>query len=71
VRAEKKEKVYLEIDAHFDRPSRGGRGRGDRGRGRDDRGRGRDRGTRGRRGSNGTPATVVNVDDETAFPSLS
>ncbi len=66
MRAEKKEKVYLEIDAHFDRPSRGGRGRGDRG-------RGRDRGTRGRRGSNGTPSTAVNVnvDDETAFPSLS
>jgi len=64
-RAEKKEKVYIEIDAHFDRPSRGGRGRGDRG-------RGRDRGARGRRGTNGTqPSVNVNVDDETAFPSLS
>jgi plasminogen activator inhibitor 1 RNA-binding protein len=67
VRAEKKEKVYLEIEAHFDRPSRGGRGRGG------DRGRGRDRGGRGRRGTNGTQPTqpVVNVEDETAFPSLS
>jgi plasminogen activator inhibitor 1 RNA-binding protein len=66
VRAEKKEKVYLEIDAHFDRPTRGG------GRGRGDRGRGRDRGARGRRGTNGTQPTVsVNVEDETAFPSLS
>jgi len=65
VRAEKKEKVYLEIDARFDRPNRGGRGRGDRG------GRGRDRGTRGRRGTNGTPGIPVNVEDETAFPSLS
>ena len=65
MRAEKKEKVYLEIDAHFDRPNRGGRGRGDRG-------RGRDRGGRGRRGTNGTqPAPTVNVEDETAFPSLS
>jgi plasminogen activator inhibitor 1 RNA-binding protein len=67
VRAEKKEKVYLEIDAHFDRPSRGGRGRGGRG---GDRGRGRDRGTRGRRGTNGTQP-AVNVEDENAFPSLS
>lgn len=66
VRAEKKEKVYLEIDARFDRPNRGGRGRGDRG------GRGRDRGTRGRRGTNGTqPSVTVNVEDENAFPSLS
>jgi plasminogen activator inhibitor 1 RNA-binding protein len=65
VRAEKKEKVYLEIDAHFERPNRGGRGRGDRG-------RGRDRGGRGRRGTNGTqPTATVNVEDETAFPSLS
>jgi plasminogen activator inhibitor 1 RNA-binding protein len=64
VRAEKKEKVYLEIDAHFERPNRGGRGRGERG-------RGRDRGGRGRRGTNGTQPTVnVNVEDETAFPSL-
>jgi plasminogen activator inhibitor 1 RNA-binding protein len=66
VRAEKKEKVFLEIDAHFDRPNRGGRGRGDRG----GRGRGRDRGPRGRSGTNGTQPTV-NVEDEKAFPSLS
>lgn len=68
MRAEKKEKVYLEIDAHFDRPNRGGRGRGDRGgRGR---GGGRDRGSRGRSGTNGTQP-IVNVEDESAFPSLS
>ncbi|KAI0307730.1 hypothetical protein B0F90DRAFT_1676727 [Multifurca ochricompacta] len=75
VRAEKKEKVYIEIDARFDRPSRGGRGRGgsDRGggdRSGGDRGRGRSRGgTRGLR-TNGALAPV-SVDDETAFPSLS
>jgi plasminogen activator inhibitor 1 RNA-binding protein len=69
VRAEKKEKVYIEIDASFDRPSRGGRGRGgDRGRGRGGRGRGRGAGGYG---TNGTQAPAVNVDDETAFPSLS
>lgn len=61
-RAERKEKVYLEIDAHFERPSRGGRGRGDRGRGRN---RGGDRGSRANGG-----LTTVNVNDETAFPSL-
>lgn len=67
-RAKKEEKVYLEIDARFDRPERPGRGgRGGRG---TDRGRG-DRPGRGRRGfgTNGSP--VVNVDDEKAFPSLS
>jgi len=71
VRAEKKEKVYLEIDARFERPSRGGgRGRGgDRGRS-GDRGRGGGRGgTRGGR-ANGS-SQPVSVDDETAFPSLS
>ncbi|KAH9064301.1 hypothetical protein EDB87DRAFT_1766535 [Lactarius vividus] len=68
-RAEKKEKVYIEIDARFERPSRGGRGRGgDRGRGDRGRGSGRGGGTRGGR-TNG--AGAVNVDDETAFPSLS
>lgn len=70
-RAKKEEKVFLEIDAHFERPSRGGRGArgGDRG----------DRGGRGGRGGrapyrSGRPngaAQVVNVDDTTAFPSLS
>ncbi|KAF8560392.1 hypothetical protein OG21DRAFT_1594299 [Imleria badia] len=69
-RVEKKEKVFLEIDAHFERPARGGRGRGgDRGEGR---GRGsRGRGGRGRGAANGTANAIVNVDDETAFPSLS
>jgi len=65
VRAEKKEKVYIEIDAHFERPSRGGRGRGRGG----DRGRGRGRGSRGQQ-SNGTQADI-NVDDKNAFPTLS
>ncbi|EIM92433.1 uncharacterized protein STEHIDRAFT_164715 [Stereum hirsutum FP-91666 SS1] len=76
-RAKKEEKVFIEIDARFERPSRGGRGRGgDRGGG-----RGGERGARGRGGprgggrgarQNGAPAAAaVNVDDETAFPSLS
>lgn len=68
-RAKKEEKVFLEIDARFERPSRGGRGgrggdRGDKG-GRGGRGRGAGRGR-----PNGA-APVVNVDDPTAFPSLS
>ncbi|KJA29197.1 hypothetical protein HYPSUDRAFT_61230 [Hypholoma sublateritium FD-334 SS-4] len=72
-RAKKEEKVYLEIDARFERPDRGG-GRG-RGRG-EARGGDRARGTRGRgapRGGrqNGNSAPTVNVDDQTAFPSLS
>jgi len=63
-RAEKKEKVYIEIDAHFERSSRGGRGRGG------DRGRGRGgRGTRGPR-SNGAQRDI-RVDNEADFPSLS
>ncbi|KAF8912704.1 hypothetical protein CPB84DRAFT_451414 [Gymnopilus junonius] len=69
-RAKKEEKVYLEIDARFERPDRGGRGRGrggDRGDRRGGRGRGGARGGR----QNGTGAPVVNVDDQTAFPSLS
>jgi plasminogen activator inhibitor 1 RNA-binding protein len=68
-RAKKEEKVFLEIDARFDRPDRGGRGRG-----RGDRGgeRGRARGGRGRGGRQSTPSTpVVDVDDQAAFPSLS
>ena len=73
-RAKKEDKVFLEIDARFERPDRGGRGRGrggDRGGDRGDRGRGRGGPRGGPRGgrSNGTP--VVNVDDQTAFPSLS
>lgn len=72
-RTEKKEKVFIEIDARFDRPDRGGRGGG--------RGRGSDRGDRGARpprgrggGRGGRPngsIPIVNVDDEKAFPSLS
>ncbi|KAI0068352.1 hypothetical protein BV25DRAFT_1904746 [Artomyces pyxidatus] len=74
-RAKKEEKVFIEIDARFERPSRGGgRGRGDRGGDRSSRGgeRGRGRGARGGARpprTNGSPA--VNVDDESAFPSLS
>ncbi|THH34071.1 hypothetical protein EUX98_g58 [Antrodiella citrinella] len=76
-RAKKEDKVFLEIDARFERPARGGgRGRGgdrgdrgDRGGDRGDRGRGgRGRGGRGRPNGNSTPA--LNVDDQTAFPSL-
>lgn len=74
----KEEKVYIEIDARFERPDRGGRGRGrggDRGGDRGDR-RGGPRGGRGgpRGGAarqNGGAPTTVDVDDQTAFPSLS
>jgi len=74
-RAKKEEKVFLEIEARFDRPDRGRvRSRGDRGGDRGDRGRGgrggRSRGGRGG-GHNTTAAVTVNVDDEAAFPSLS
>ncbi|KAJ3985644.1 hypothetical protein F5890DRAFT_1409006 [Lentinula detonsa] len=74
-RAKKEEKVFIEIDGRFDRPARGGRGRGEgRGEGRGGRGRGEGRrgGGRGGRQNNGPPQTAtVNVDDEAAFPSLS
>ncbi|KAJ8455081.1 hypothetical protein ONZ45_g19058 [Pleurotus djamor] len=66
-RGPKAEKVFLEIDAHFDRPDRGGRGRGRGDRGRGGRGGGRG-GPRGGRNTNN--AQTVNVDDEAAFPSL-
>jgi len=78
-RSEKKEKIYIEIDGRFERPDRGrggprggGGGRGDRG---NDRGPRTPRSGGGRFGgrSNGyssSPA-IVNVDDESAFPSLS
>ncbi|KAJ6519872.1 hypothetical protein C8R45DRAFT_1085810 [Mycena sanguinolenta] len=73
-RAKKEEKVFLEIEARFDRP----RGGGGRGRGGDDRrGRGapsRARGTGTPRGGGraaGTSAPAFNVDDTNAFPSLS
>ncbi|KIK06952.1 hypothetical protein K443DRAFT_673841 [Laccaria amethystina LaAM-08-1] len=72
-RAKKEEKVYLEIDARFERPDRGGRGRGrggDRGGDRGDRGRG-GRGRGGARGGRQNGSPVINVDDQTAFPSLS
>jgi len=68
-RPKKEEKVYLEIDARFDRPDRGGRGRGGRG---GDRARATPRGAgRGGRGGRQTGPSSVNVDDQTAFPSLS
>jgi plasminogen activator inhibitor 1 RNA-binding protein len=68
-RAKKEDKVYIEIDGRFDRPERGGRGRGGRG---GDRGRGAPRAApRGGRGGRQNGASTVNVDDQTAFPSLS
>jgi len=79
-KAKKEEKVFIEIDGRFDRPSRGGRGgrggdRGDRGGPRGGRGGGRGRGEgrpREYHGSNGHASNQpVNVDDESAFPSLS
>lgn len=66
-RTEKKEKVFLEIDARFERPARGGRGRGERGGERPPRATGRARGAPRGRGA----SAPVNVDDEKAFPSLS
>ncbi|KAI0757040.1 hypothetical protein C8Q80DRAFT_74265 [Daedaleopsis nitida] len=74
-KAKKEEKVFIEIEARFERPSRGGRGGrgGERGgeRGGDRGGRGRARGGGRGRGGNGPNATTtLNVDDETAFPSL-
>ncbi|GBE78285.1 hypothetical protein BKA93DRAFT_793938 [Sparassis latifolia] len=69
-RPKKEEKVFLEIDARFERPQRGGRGRGgDRGEGRG-RGRGRGGGGRGRANGGGAAAPALDVDDQTAFPSL-
>ncbi|RDB29680.1 hypothetical protein Hypma_015481 [Hypsizygus marmoreus] len=71
-RTKKDEKVFLEIDARFERPDRGGRGRGGRGGDRGgDRARAGGRGRGGARGGRQAPAPVVNVDDQTAFPSLS
>lgn len=61
-RTKKEEKVYLEIEGHFERPNRG-RGRGDRGRGGGERPRDRGRG-RGQRNGN------LDVGDEVAFPPL-
>ncbi|KAL4069582.1 hypothetical protein V8B97DRAFT_1918108 [Scleroderma yunnanense] len=75
-RTEKKEKVFLEIDAHFDRPrgDRGGRGRGgfkDGARGRGGRGRGAPGGYGRDRGGENGGTRAVDVDDENAFPALS
>jgi len=71
-RAKKEEKVYLEIDARFERPDRGGRGRGRGGEGRGgDRARGNRARGAARAGRQNGNAPVVNVDDQTAFPSLS
>ena len=76
-KSKKEEKVFIEIDGRFDRPARGGRGGrgGDRGGPRGGgRGGGRGRGGGGPReygNSNGYGSQQVNVDDESAFPSLS
>ncbi|KAI0639359.1 hypothetical protein C8Q77DRAFT_1080778 [Trametes polyzona] len=68
-RAKKEEKVFIEIDARFERPSRGGRGRGgDRGGDRGTRSRGR--GGRGRAANGNNAPAALNVNDEAAFPSL-
>ena len=70
-RPKKEDKVYLEIEARFERPERRGRGRGDRGGDRGDRGRGY-RGNRvaPRGGGHQNGAASINVDDQAAFPSL-
>jgi len=71
-RTKKEEKVFLEIDARFERPDRGrGRGRGDRGgdRGGERAGRGARTQERGPR-QNYSPPTL-RIDDGNAFPSLS
>lgn len=72
-RTEKKEKVFIEIDARFDRPQRGGRGRGgfERGRGRGGEGRGRGEGPRRGRGDRQNGAqSGPQINDESAFPAL-
>lgn len=79
-RARKESKQFIEIDAHFDPPSRGGRGRGGgrggRGYGDSPRGDRPERGGRGGRGGYGGGRNQqqqqrgVDVDDATAFPSL-
>jgi len=77
-RAKKEEKVFIEIDARFERPSRGGprggRGggefRGGEGRGGRGAGRGAPRGAP-RGGRPAGASTAVDVDDEKAFPTLS
>ncbi|PSR72368.1 hypothetical protein PHLCEN_2v11711 [Hermanssonia centrifuga] len=70
-RPKKEEKVFLEIDARFERPARGGRGGrgGDRG-DRPPRGGRGGRGGRGRGANAGSNVRALDVDDQTAFPSL-
>ncbi|KAG6845808.1 hypothetical protein H0H87_003862 [Tephrocybe sp. NHM501043] len=70
-RTKKEEKVFIEIDARFERPDRGGRGRGGRGGDRGGERRGGQRGRGGPRAPRSAAAPAVNVDDQTAFPSLS
>ncbi|KAJ7293625.1 hypothetical protein C8J57DRAFT_1269524 [Mycena rebaudengoi] len=72
-RTKKEEKVYLEIEARFDRPRGGPRGGGRGGDDRGGRGRGAPRGRAAPRGrsAGGNNAAAVNVDDVKAFPSLS
>ncbi|KDQ16354.1 hypothetical protein BOTBODRAFT_186692 [Botryobasidium botryosum FD-172 SS1] len=73
-RAKKEEKVHIEINARFPPPERGGRG----GRGGDRGGRGGDRGNGAGRGArrdnngprSGAPRRDVDLDDQSAFPSL-
>ncbi|KAJ7070988.1 hypothetical protein C8F01DRAFT_1244659 [Mycena amicta] len=69
-RAKKEEKVFIEIDGRFERPSRGGP-RGGGARGGDTRGRGSRGVARGRGGGAPRGSAAVDVDDEKAFPSLS
>ncbi|KAF7310947.1 HABP4-PAI-RBP1 domain-containing protein [Mycena chlorophos] len=71
-RAKKDEKVFIEIDARFERPSRGGPRGGGRGGDRGGRGgAGRGRGApRGGRPTGGAASASFDVDDEKAFPSL-
>ncbi|TFK30482.1 hypothetical protein FA15DRAFT_662440 [Coprinopsis marcescibilis] len=69
LKSKKEDKVYLDFEGRFERPDRGGRGRGrggDRGERRGARGAGR--GGRGQR--QGGNAQTPNVDDQNAFPSL-
>jgi len=78
-RQRKEAKQYIEIDARFDPPSRGGRGRGGRGGrsyGDSPRGDRPERGGRGGRGGYGgggrnQQSKEVDVEDTNAFPSLS
>ena len=76
-RAKKEEKVFLEFEARWNDPNRGGRGgRGRGGSDRPPRGASRARGTprgapRGGRGGSGAAGGNLKIDDESAFPSLS